>query len=184
MLLHDNKKEREMKNDEEESFEDELLKIQEYLYRFAYKLTCDTERAKDLVQETSLKILDNKDRYVRNENFKGWACRVMRNIFLNNSLKENRVCSFADYDIELYSINIPQESGLVLQDENCTLKEINQTLSSFANTYSTPLDMFLTGSKYEEIALFMNLPIGTVKSRIFYARKRLQILLKDYRDDY
>ncbi|MBR5324210.1 MAG: RNA polymerase sigma factor, partial [Muribaculaceae bacterium] len=88
------------------------------------------------------------------------------------------------YDIELYSINIPQESGLVLQDENCTLKEINQTLSSFANTYSTPLDMFLTGYKYEEIALFMNLPIGTIKSRIFYARKRLQILLKDYREDY
>ena len=173
-----------MKNDEEESFEDELLRIQGYLYRFAYKLTCDTERAKDLVQETSLKILDNKGRYVRNENFKGWACRVMRNIFLNNSLKENRVCSFADYDIELYSINIPQESGLVLQDENCTLKEINQTLSSFANTYSTPLDMFLAGYKYEEIALFMDLPIGTVKSRIFYARKRLQILLKDYRDDY
>ena len=51
-----------MKNDEEESFEDELLKIQRYLYRFAYKLTCDTERAKDLVQETSLKILDNKGR--------------------------------------------------------------------------------------------------------------------------
>ena len=73
---------------------------------------------------------------------------------------------------------------MVLQDENCTLKEINQTLSSFANTYSTPLDMFLAGYKYEEIALFMDLPIGTVKSRIFYARKRLQILLKDYRDDY
>ena len=85
LLLHDNKKEREMKNDEEESFEDELLRIQEYLYRFAYKLTCDTERAKDLVQETSLKILDNKGRYIRNENFKGWACRVMRNIFLNKN---------------------------------------------------------------------------------------------------
>ena len=173
-----------MNNDEEDSFEDELLKIQGYLYRYAYKLTCNTERAKDLLQDTSLKILDNKEKYVRNDNFRGWACMVMKNTFINNCHKENRICSLDDYNIERYSINIPHESGLGIEDVNYTLEDINRALSSFASIYSIPISMYLTGYKYEDIATFMNLPIGTVKSRIFYVRKKLQILLKDYKEDY
>ena len=178
------KEEREMNNEEEDSIKDELLKIQGYLYRYAYKLTCDTEKAKDLLQDTSLKILFNKDKYVRNDNFRGWACMVMKNIFLNKNHKENRICSLEDYDIERYSVNIPHESGLGIQDVICTIEDINKALSSFSNIYSLPISMYISGCKYEDIATLMNLPIGTVKSRIFYARKKLQILLKDYREDY
>ena len=107
----------------------------------------------------------------------------MKNTFINNCHKENRICSLEDYDIERYSVNIPHESGLGIQDVNYTLEDINRALSSFSNIYSLPISMYISGCKYEDIATFLNLPIGTVKSRIFYVRKKLQILLKDYKED-
>jgi len=63
------------------AFQNDLVGIQDELLRFAYKLTADREEANDLLQETSLKALDNKDKYMPDTNFKGWIYTIMRNIF-------------------------------------------------------------------------------------------------------
>lgn len=65
-------------------FQDRLLGLQDNLLNFAYMLTANREEAKDLLQDTTLKALDNEDKYIDNVNFKGWVFTIMRNIFINN----------------------------------------------------------------------------------------------------
>lgn len=69
------------------NFTNDLLNIQSELLRFAYKLTADREDANDLLQETTLKALDNEEKYIPDTNFKGWMYTIMRNIFINNYRK-------------------------------------------------------------------------------------------------
>ena len=83
-------------------------------------------------------------------------------------------------DGELYHLNLPQDS-VSTPDGAYTIKEINKAIASFTDEYKVPFSMHVSGYKYEEIAQQLGLPIGTVKSRIFFARKRLQEMLKDFR---
>ena len=84
------------------SFRKDLIGVQEELLRFAYKLTANREEANDLLQETSLKALDNEDKYVPDTNFKGWMYTIMRNIFINNYRKIVRDQTFVDQTDNLY----------------------------------------------------------------------------------
>jgi len=163
------------------SFENDLLGIQENLLHFAYTLTADKEDARDLLQDTTLKVLDNQEKYVENVNFKGWVFTIMRNIFINNYRKIVRNQTVVDQTDDLYHLNLPQDSGFETPDGAYTLQEINKAIASFSNEYRIPFSMHVSGYKYNEIAEKMNLPLGTVKSRIFFARKQLQAILKDYK---
>ncbi len=162
-------------------FATSLLDIQDELKRFAYKLTANQNDANDLLQETSLRVLINQDKFMSNTNFKAWMYTVMRNLFINDYRKIVRNQTFVDQTENLYHLNMPQESGLGHPDENYSLKEIHKTIDSFDDEHSSLFKMHIEGYKYEEIAEKMDIPIGTVKSRIFFARKRLQKELKDYR---
>lgn len=73
---------------ESQLFEQKLLQLQDNLLNFAYMLTSDRDEAEDLLQDTTLKALDNSDKYIDNINFKGWVFTIMRNIFINNPLAE------------------------------------------------------------------------------------------------
>ena len=162
-------------------FQDRLLEIQDNLYNFAYMLTSDKEEAKDLLQDTTLKALDNRDKYIDNINFKGWVITIMRNIFINNYRRVVRNQTMIDQTEDLYHLNLPQESGFDTPEGSFTVKEIGKAIASFSDEYRIPFSMHVTGYKYHEIAAYMKLPLGTVKSRIFFARQRLQNILKDYR---
>lgn len=81
------------------SFRKDLLAVQEELLRFAYKLTADREEANDLLQETSLKALDNEDKFEPDTNFRGWMYTIMRNIFINNYRKIVREQTFVDQSV-------------------------------------------------------------------------------------
>ncbi len=162
-------------------FIERLLKIQDNLYNFAYMLTSDRESAMDLLQDTTLKALDNRDKYIDNINFKGWAFTIMRNIFINNYRRVIRSQTMVDQTEDLYHLSLPQESGFDTPDGSFTIKEISKAIASFPYEYRVPFSMHVAGYKYQEIAAYMKLPLGTVKSRIFFARQRLQIILKDYR---
>ena len=72
------------------NFQQRLLGLQDNLLNFAYMLTSDREEAKDLLQDTTLKALDNEDKYIDNVNFKGWVFTIMRNIFINNYRRISR----------------------------------------------------------------------------------------------
>ena len=164
-----------------ELFREQLLNIQESLYSFAYMLTADKEEAKDLVQDTTLKVLNNYNKYFNDINFKGWVFTIMRNIFINNHHRFVRSQTIVDNTETLYHLNLPQESGIETPDGNYTISEIYRIISMFSEDYQIPFSMHIAGYKYSEIASFLKLPIGTIKSRIFYARKKLQVVLKDYR---
>jgi len=163
------------------SFKNKLIGLQGNLMNFAYQLTSNREAAEDLVQDTTLKVLDNETKYVDNVNFKGWVLTIMRNIFINNYRRKVRSATIIDTTEDLYHLNLSQESGLENPEGTYATKEINKAISEFTDEYRIPFTMYVAGYKYSEIAEHMNLPLGTVKSRIYFARKRLQTTLKDYR---
>lgn len=164
-----------------ESFKQRILGLQGNLLSFAYQLTTSREAAQDLLQDTTLKALDNEEKYVDNVNFKGWIFTIMRNIFINNYRQTVRKATVIDQTEDLYHLNISQDSGLDTPEGSYAVKEINEALDSFTDEYRIPFNMYVAGYKYNEIAEKMNLPLGTVKSRIFFARKRLRQYLSDYR---
>ena len=153
------------------NFQTKLLAIQSNLLNFAYLLTSNRDDAYDLLQDTTLKALDNEDKYVENVNFKGWVFTIMRNTFINNYRKVVRSATVIDQTEDLYHLNLPQESGLETPEGTVSAGEISDAINSFSDDYRIPFSMHVAGYKYN----------GTVKSRIFFARQRLQKMLKDYR---
>ena len=163
-----------------QQFQSKLLSIQDKLLRYGYLLTSNQDDAKDLLQETALKALENREKFAENTNFSAWIFTVMRNIFINNYRKNLRCQTFIDQTEDLYHLNLPQESGIDTPDGAITLKEITKAINGFADDYRIPFSMHVAGYKYHEIAKEMDLPLGTVKSRIFFTRKRLQEMLNEY----
>lgn len=162
------------------SFRKDLIGVQEELLRFAYKLTANREEANDLLQETSLKALDNEEKYVPDTNFKGWMYTIMRNIFINNYRKIVREQTFVDQTDNLYHLSMPQDSGFASTEGAYDLKEMHRIVNSLPRDYKVPFSMHVSGFKYREIAERLGLPLGTVKSRIFFTRQKLQEELKDF----
>lgn len=164
-----------------ESFTRDLINVQNDLLRFAYKLTANHEDANDLLQETSLKVLDNEDKYMPETNFKGWAYTIMRNIFINNYRRVVREQTFVDTTENLYHLNSGFEAVAESTDSAYDLKELHRIVNSLPKEYKVPFSMHVAGFKYREIAEKLDLPLGTVKSRIFFTRQKLQNELKDFR---
>lgn len=162
------------------SFRKDLIGVQEELLRFAYKLTANREEANDLLQETSLKALDNEEKFAPDTNFKGWMYTIMRNIFINNYRKIVRDQTFVDPTDNYYHLNLPQDSGFESTEGAYDLKEMHRIVNALPKEYKVPSSMHVSGFKYREIAEKLGLPLGTVKSRIFFTRQRLQQELKDF----
>lgn len=162
-------------------FKERLLALQSNLFSFAYKLTTDSEEAYDLLQDTTLKALDNESRYTDNSNFKGWLFTIMRNIFINNYRKTVRDQTFVDRTDNLYHLSLPQDAGFASTESAYDTKEIRRAVNTLPREYRVPFAMHVSGFKYREIAEKLSLPLGTVKSRIFFTRQRLQAQLKDFR---
>ncbi len=163
-------------------FQKKLLGLQENMMNFALTLTANRDDAQDLLQDTTLKVLDNQDKFVDNVNFKGWVLTVMRNIFINNYHKVVRVQTVIDQNADLYNLDLINESGYGSPDGQYQLQEITLAISNLADDMKVPFSMYLGGYKYHEIAEKLNLPLGTVKSRIFFARQELQKVLKDFNE--
>lgn len=155
--------------------------MQGNLFSFALKLTSNKEEAQDLVQDTTLKALHNEEKFVENTNFKGWMLTIMRNIFINNYRKSARENTMIDNSEDLFHLNLSQDSGLETPDGAYACNEISAIIASFSAEYREPFSMHVAGYKYEEIAEKLKTPLGTVKSRIFFARRQLREILTDYR---
>ena len=162
-------------------FQNNLMSLQSNLLNFAYMLTSNRDDAYDLLQDTTLKALDNEEKYADNTNFKGWVFTIMRNIFINNYRRAGRAATVVDTTENLYHLNLSQDSGLETPEGSFGAAEITAAIAEFADEYRIPFSMHVAGYKYNEIADEMNLPLGTVKSRIFFARKKLQERFADYR---
>ncbi|MDL2222174.1 RNA polymerase sigma factor, partial [Parabacteroides sp. OttesenSCG-928-N08] len=162
-------------------FQTRLVNMQDYLMNLAMILTTNKEDAYDLLQDTTLKALDNRDKFVDNSNFKGWVVTIMRNLFINNYHRTVRTYTIIDGSADLYNLDSTSHSGFDSPDRTCDIKDISNAIDSLSEEYRSAFSMYVSGYPYNEIAEMMNIPLGTVKSRIFYARQELQKRLKDYR---
>ncbi len=162
------------------TFRRDLLEMQSELQRFAFKLTADKEEANDLMQETSLRALENMEKYTPDTNFKAWVYTIMRNLFINNYRKVLREQTFVDYTDNLHNIDSTQLSKDYITENDYDRKELRRVVNSLPDIYRVPFSMFVSGFKYREIADRLSLPLGTVKSRIFLTRRSLQEELKDF----
>ena len=163
------------------TFQSNLMNLQSNMLNFAYMLTSNRDDAYDLLQDTTLKALDNEDKYAEGTNFKGWVFTIMRNLFINNYRRGVRAATVVDTTDNLYHLNLSQDSGIESPEESFGAEEIQAAINSFSDDYRIPFSMHVAGYKYNEIAEKMDLPLGTVKSRIFFARKKLQERFSDYR---
>ncbi len=154
-------------------FNHKLLGLQKNLKYFAYTLTSNYEDAQDLVQETYLKALMNRDKFTVNTNLKAWTFTIMKNTFINNYRQHMRSNTILDKTDDLYYLNLPKESGIGLPDSQYSVKEIQGEIQKIDKEQRKPFEMYNAGYKYKEIAEDLSLSIGTVKSRIFFTRKKL-----------
>ncbi len=160
-------------------FNYKLLGLQKNLKYFAYTLTSNYEDAQDLVQETYLKALTNREKFTDNTNLKAWTFTIMKNTFINNYRQNVRNNTILDKTDDLYYLNLSKESSIGLPDSDYTLKEMHKAIEKISPEQRTPFVMYNQGYKYKEIAEKLDLSIGTVKSRIFFTRKKLMDALKD-----
>lgn len=150
----------------------EIQLINQFLKRFANNLTGNTTDADDLYQDTLVKIYLNRNRFETDSNFKAWAATIMRNIFINDYRKRARrraIIShhsntiFSNTNIKIFNMG----------EHNLAEEDLLEIIDKLHTNYKTPFWMVYQGYKYEEIAEMMDLPIGTIKSRVFFARKKL-----------
>lgn len=155
-------------------FSTEVVAFREPLKYYAYSLTMNTEEANDLLQETMLKAFTYRNRFEDNTNLKAWLYTIMKNIFINNYRRAIKTRTIIDSTKELYYINTPQnERDYNNPESQLRVKEMREEMDRLDEDFRIPLNMYFEGYKYKEIADHMQLPIGTVKSRIFLARKQL-----------
>lgn len=155
------------------NFAQDLLSVQTELLNFAYKLTADREEANDLLQETSLKALDNEEKYTTETNFKGWVYTIMRNIFINNYRKALRDQTYVDQTDNQYYLNQNFDIEGDSTEGSYDLKEMRRIVNALPKEYRIPFSMYVSGFKYREIADKLGLPLGTVKSRIYFTRQKI-----------
>ena len=159
----------------------DLIGMQDYMKNFARSLTKDEADAEDLTQDTTLRVLNNYDKFVDNVNFKGWVLKIMRNIFINNYHKLVRTQELIDYNVDAYNVPLMSDGGENTPEGSMDIKEITEAISALQPTLKEPFSMYVSGYKYSEIAETLRIPLGTVKSRIFFARQELQRKLRDLR---
>jgi RNA polymerase sigma-70 factor (ECF subfamily) len=145
---------------------------------FAINLTRDSEAADDLLQETVYRALVNHDKFSEGTNLKAWLFTIMRNIFINNYRRMVKRNTIIDTTDNMYYLN---SSASVTKNQavnDFVMEDLQRAVTSLSDEYRVPFVMHYEGYKYHEIADHLKLPLGTVKSRIFFARKELKAFLK------
>ncbi len=159
-------------------FEQELITLQGKLRNYAYLLFPQKEDAEDLLQETLLKALENRERYNENMNFKGWLYTIMHNTFVN-ICKSKKYCLF----LSMSDGNLDADIARTMEDfatDELSFEEVAQIVDELPENLRVVLSMRLKGFKYFEIAAHTGMPLGLVKSRIFYGKKRLKEILSSF----
>ena len=157
-----------------------LISNAEYLKPFAFTLTHDTEDAKDLLQETLYRALANKEKYNVGTNIKAWLYTIMRNSFINNYRRRSKKNTIFDSTPNDFFINLKQASSSNEAIANLNKKEIQEAVFQLPDIFKQPFMLYFDGYKYNEIATVLKEPLGTIKSRIHFARKLLKAQIERY----
>ena len=171
-------------------FEQELLPQVEALYTFAYHLTYDENDANDLVQEAYLKAYKSIHRYLEGTNAKAWLFKILKNVFINEYRKKVNRPAKVDYQ-EIVNYHQEDESNFSsyhdLREEmfqSMMGDEVTNAINSLPDDFRVVILLCdIEGFKYEEISAILDVPIGTVRSRLHRARNLLKEALKSYAED-
>ena len=161
-------------------FNEMLLSNADFLKPFAINLTRDNEAANDLYQETLYKALANQEKYNAGTNIKAWLFTIMRNIFINDYRRKAKQKTIFDSTPNDYLINLKQATVSNSAEVNLRMKEINGAIKGLPEIFKTPFLLYIDGYKYHEIAEVLHEPLGTIKSRIHFARKLLKEQISRY----
>lgn len=147
---------------------------------YAISLTKNANDAEDLMQDTVLRAFTYKDKFAQDTNLKAWLLVMMRNIFINNYRKKvaHRETTLNDAlpNLKLGKVENQAERNLVYSD-------MYEAISKLPQSYEETVLMNLEGFQYQEIADKLNVPLGTIKSRMFWARKKLLEYLSEYSEN-
>jgi RNA polymerase sigma factor (sigma-70 family) len=161
-------------------FNHQLVKLEKNLEGFAYSLTANQEDSRDLVQETFLKAMTFREQFREHSNLKAWTFTILKNTFLNNYKRSVKQNTTLDNSKDHYFLNNTEEVAAFKPDAAIAVKEIYTKVKALEDEFRIPFEMHISGYKYKEIAEEMKLNIGTVKSRIFFSRKKLMKALEEY----
>ncbi|MEJ5262797.1 MAG: sigma-70 family RNA polymerase sigma factor [Ignavibacterium sp.] len=170
-----------------EDFEREAIPHMDALFNFALKMTGDSDEADDLVQETYLKAFRFFDKFEKGTNCKAWLFRIMKNTYINKYRKETKEPDKVDYEeVENFYENVKPsstDSAHLEKDifDNLLDDELSEAINSLPDDFKTVVILCdIEGFTYEEIADFIDVPVGTVRSRLHRARKMLFTKLQKY----
>ncbi|MFQ5446498.1 MAG: RNA polymerase sigma factor [Saprospiraceae bacterium] len=149
------------------------------LRAFSLKLAGNEVDANDLYQDTAYRIISNAEKYQLDTNFKAWAVTIMRNIFINNYRKKIRRSTILDQTPNNYYLNSGDRTIENDGETRMAYKELLRMVSALPEEFKRPFWMAYKGYKYDEIAEQLDAPLGTIKSRIFFARRKLQKMYED-----
>jgi len=166
--------------EKEKEFSDLLVDNAGFLKPFAVNLTKNNETANDLYQETLYKALANKEKYHTGTNIKAWLFTIMRNIFINDYRRNAKRRTVFDSTPEDYLINLRQVSVTNSAESTLRQKEIEAAIEGLPETFKVPFRLYFEGYKYQEISDYLQEPLGTIKSRIHFARKLLKEQISRY----
>ena len=161
------------------NFGTEIMQYERILRPIAFNLTRSREATEDLVQDTFYRALSNADKFAEGTNIKAWLFTIMRNIFINNYRKNQKRNTVTDTSDNQYLLNSTKSVERNGSERSFLAQDIDKAMAGVSKDFTEPFMMYHTGFKYQEIAEKLELPLGTVKSRIFFARKELQEKLKD-----
>ncbi|GJM30992.1 MAG: RNA polymerase sigma factor RpoE [Cyclobacteriaceae bacterium] len=176
-----------IKKQHDRIFEEEFLPQIDALYTFAYHLTYNEDDANDLVQETYLKAYRFIDSYHEGTNAKAWLFRILKNAFINQYRKKSKQPTKVDYEeiINYHDEEDSQYSSYLDLREEMFQGMMGDEVTTAIN--ALPVDFRVVillcdieGFTYEEIAKIIDIPIGTVRSRLHRARNMLKEKLKTY----
>lgn len=157
-----------------------LLSNAEFLKPFAVTLTRDQDTAQDLFQETLYRALANADKYNVGTNIKAWLYTIMRNVFINNYRKKTKQNTVFDNSPNDFLLDSNQAATVNAAESRIKQKEINESIHKLPEIFRNPFLLYFDGYKYHEIANLLNEPLGTIKSRIHFARKLLKTQVQRY----
>jgi RNA polymerase sigma-70 factor (ECF subfamily) len=157
-----------------------LIGNADFLKPVAISLTRDNESALDLFQETLYRALINRDKYNIGTNIKAWLYTIMRNIFINDYRRKVKQRTIFENTSDENFANLNQGSVANAAESNIRTKEIKEAIEQLPEIYKTPFVLYFDGYHYNEIAQSLKEPLGTIKSRIHFARKLLKDQLSRY----
>ena len=155
-------------------FESKVSDSWQMLEPIAMKLTRNRDAANDLIQDTMVKAISNRDKFKRGTNLKAWLYTIMRNTFISNYHRAKRKQTIFDSTENLYFLNSNEHSIENTAVSKLIQEEIYEEIERLSDLYKVPFLMYFKGYKYQEIADVMDIPLGTVKNRIHIARKELK----------